>query len=123
MSTLHIGDFLLRPKLLGISHVGIWMGGGAVFHNAPDRGEHISSVADFAKGEKVTVEPTLADPAIVVARVRSKLFAPRVYDILSNNCEHSATHVVTGRAFSRQMQTGVAIIIGLGLLYLALRRR
>jgi len=44
MSTLNFGDFLLRPKCLGISHVGVWLGGGRVFHDAPARGEHVSSV-------------------------------------------------------------------------------
>lgn len=122
MNSLSIGAFLLRPKLLGISHVGVWMGGGAVFHNAPDRGEHISSVAEFANGEKIRVEPTRADPMAVVARVRSKLRQPRGYDLISNNCEHAANHVVIGRAFSGQLRVA-AVVVALGIIYLALRKR
>jgi len=123
MSSLNTGDFLLRPKLLGFSHVGVWLGGGAVFHNAPGKGEHISSLAEFAEGEGVTIEPSLADPAIVLSRVREKLQAPRDYDLITNNCEHSATGVVTGRSYSRQIVASMLVLFGLGALYLSLRRR
>lgn len=125
MSTLSIGDFLLRPKLPGITHVGVWMGGDSVFHNAPDRGEHVSSVAEFAKGENIQVEPKNADPVTVIARVQTKLTQPRGYDPISNNCEHSANDVVTGRAFSIQLRVvAVGIVaVTLGVAYLALRKR
>lgn len=123
MSTLSIGDFLLRPKLLGITHVGVWMGGDAVFHNAPDRGEHMSSVAEFAKGENIQIEPKNADPDTVISRVQAKLIQPRGYDPISNNCEHSANHVVTGRAFSIQLRVAVMVVAALGVTYFALRKR
>lgn len=70
MTSLLIGDFLTRPKALGATHVGVWLGGGAVYHNAPDRGEHISSVADFAKGHRLRSfgqTPTLHSLSLVPA--------------------------------------------------------
>lgn len=123
MSTLNFGDLLLRPKCLGISHVGVWLGGGRVFHNAPARGEHVSSVEEFAQREPVTVKATNADPASVSVRVHSRLSVPRPYDVLSNNCEHTANHVVTGKAFSPQLAAGVAVLIALVLTYIAVRKR
>lgn len=123
MSTLNFGDFLLRPKCLGISHVGVWLGGGRVFHNAPARGEHVSSVEEFAQGETVTVKATNADAASVSVRVHSRLSAPQPYDVLSNNCEHTANHVVTGKAFSPQLVAGVVVLVALVFTCLALRKR
>lgn len=118
-----IGDFLLRPKSLGFTHVGVWLGNGTVFHNAPTRGEHVSSVQDFAKGETVSFQSTNASPATVLTRVRSRLATPRGYDLLSNNCEHSANHVVTGEASSRQLITAVSIIIAAAAVCLLIRKR
>lgn len=123
MSTLNFGDFLLRPKCLGISHVGVWLGGGRVFHNAPGRGEHVSSVEEFAQGEPVTVKATNADAASVSVRVHSRLSAPQPYDALSNNCEHTANHVVTGKAFSHQLVAGVVVLVALVLACIAVRKR
>lgn len=123
MSTLNFGDFLLRPKCLGISHVGVWLGGGRVFHNAPGRGEHVSSVEEFAQGEPVTVKATNADAACVSVRVHSRLSTPQPYDALSNNCEHTANHVVTGKAFSPQLVAGVVVLIALVLTCIAVRKR
>ena len=123
MNALSVGDFLLRPKLLGVTHVGVWMGGDAVFHNAPDRGEHISSVAEFAKGETVRIEPKNADPLTVIGRVRAKLSRPRKYDPVGNNCEHSANEVVTGHPFSDQLRAVVAIVVVIGVAWVALRKR
>ena len=114
MKTLLIGDFLLRPKALGFTHVGVWLGGGAVFHNAPLQGEHVSSVTDFAQGAPVMAQRSNADPAAVVARVRAKLAAPNAYDAVINNCEHSANSIVTGKASSAQLR------VALGLLALAI---
>lgn len=107
----------MRPKALGATHVGVWLGGGAVYHNAPDRGEHVSAVADFAKGASVAVVRTNADASIVVARARARLAVPRSYDVVNNNCEHAANAVVTGRAFSPQLQATVIVAIGVLVLY------
>lgn len=123
MNALNVGDFLLRPKLLGVTHVGVWMGGGTVFHNAPGRGEHISTVAEFANGEAVQTEPKNADPAVVFTRVRAKLSRPGEYDPVSNNCEHSANEVVTGLRFSNQLRAAVAIVVIVGIACWALRKR
>lgn len=122
MNTLSIGDFLLRPKFLGVTHVGVWMGGGAVFHNAPGRGEHISSLAEFARGAPVWIQPKNADSSTVINRVRSKLSRPHEYDLISNNCEHAANEVVTGKPFSDQLCAVVVIAMVIGTAWVALRK-
>ncbi len=112
----------MRPKALGATHVGVWLGGGAVYHNAPGHGEHVSSVADFANGASVAVVRTNADASTVVARVRTRLVTPQSYDVVNNNCEHAANAVVTGRAVSPQLQAVVIIAIGVLMLYCIARR-
>lgn len=123
MHALRIGDFLLRPKALGFTHVGVWMGGGAVFHNAPQRGEHVSSITDFAQGAPVTTERSDAHPAVVAARVRAKLAAPSSYDPVANNCEHSANAVVTGKARSVQLQVVVSVLVLVAAAVIVARKR
>lgn len=120
---LRVGDLLLRPKCLGFTHVGVWLGNGVVFHNAPERGEHVSTVEDFASGDVVSSKSTNAHPAIVLSRVGSRLTTPRAYDLFNNNCEHSANHVVSGKAFSAQLIIGAAIVIASVALLLIARKR
>ena len=51
------GDILRRPKGLH-EHVGVAWFDGRVLHNSPRRGEHLSSVDEFAAGRAVRVQPT-----------------------------------------------------------------
>lgn len=93
-----------------------------MYHNAPGRGEHVSSVADFANGTPVTVVHANADASTVVARVRTRLAKPRPYDVVNNNCEHAANAVVTGRAFSPQLQALAIVTLGVLAFYWIIRR-
>ena len=47
--------------------------------------------------------------------------APRSYDVVTSNCEHSANEVVRGRAFSRQLQAVAVVGFGVGIIYLICR--
>src|SRR4051812_4358671 len=100
MNTLQVGDLLLREKTLGVMHVGVWAGAGLVFHNAPNRGEHISPLEEFSGGKPVLLQKTNADPVAAATRIHARLAAPQRYDLVRRNCEHSAYEIVTGIASS-----------------------
>lgn len=109
-----IGDLLIRPKsLMFIDHVGVAVGPNAVFHNAPGKGEHLSTVDEFAAGQAVEVRLTGAEPLSVLARVQERLSNPSPYAAAETNCEDSAYAVVEGKPRSPQR---VFIVIGLLIL-------
>ena len=119
-SVLFIGDKLIRPKFFGIvPHEGVLVGSDAVLHNTPDRGEHLSSLLDFAAGETVRVLRTFASPALVIGRAREILRSPRRYDPIVNNCQHTVAKVVAGKGSSPVVFLAVAIAILSGILILA----
>jgi hypothetical protein len=118
-----IGDLLIRPKLLGlVQHVGVVIGRNAVFHNNPQKGEHVSTIEEFAAGQDVTVQPTGIDPDLVSHRTRQALTNPKSYHPLWRNCQHSASALIKGVARSPlAMVVGIAIIIF--LLWMLLKKR
>ena len=126
MINIRIGDVLTRPKPgTPFTHVGVALGNGMAAHNTPDRGEHASSLEDFADGQPVTVHRTGADPSIVVARAQTVLASPQGYHAVVNNCEHTATKIIRGAARSSQAAFWfvVAIIIATVLLVVYTTRR
>lgn len=97
------GDILARDKGLH-EHLGVAWFDGQVLHNSPVRGEHLSSLAEFAAGHEIRVQPTSAcDRGRALANGAAVLRAPRRYHVLRNNCEHTAHYVVQGRARSPQL--------------------
>jgi Lecithin retinol acyltransferase len=103
------GDKLSRPKGL-FTHTGIYIGFGRVFHSTDDQGPHVSSLADFADGNPVTVHPANdADRPAILSRVRDELHHNRNYDLLFNNCQHAASRAAVGRASSEDLQAMVII--------------
>lgn len=119
-----VGDLLMRPKALGIvEHVGIIVGADAVYHNTPERGEHVSSVAEFAAGKPVNAVATGVEPASVLNRVQGALSRPKKYCPVTRNCEHSVSEVLLGIAKSPQL---LGIIVPLAIIaiifWLAARR-
>ncbi len=119
MSRYLAGDILSRRKGL-VMHRGVALGDGRVLHNTPGRGEHISSEAEFANGQRVKVAR-----ASYTERQRSLSHAYRVersgsrrsYHLLGNNCEHTVHRARSGAARSPQLRGWVA---GLGLAAVAL---
>lgn len=114
-----VGDLLRRPKVAFARHVGVWAGAGAVFHNAPGKGECIEPLASFATGHSVEIERTGVPPQVVWTRIRDRMARPRPYDLVANNCEHSANAVVTGRVSSPQLQAFVLLSLFVGVILLA----
>jgi hypothetical protein len=120
---LNVGDVLLRRKLLGFWHPGVAVGPDAVFHNTPERGEHLSSVAQFAAGESIEVRPTGADPRSVIARARDALSRPRRYNLATRNCEHTVSEILWGFAKSPTFVCAGAVILLALATYLVFRGR
>lgn len=114
-----IGSVLARPKGF-VHHKGIYLGNGQVFTNTPERGEHITTLADFAQGKKVTVEKV---PTVSTFALNQRTFAAvasgRKYDLFTNNCDHAVNRVLYGEASSPQLVgwgTVVAAVLTLALL-------
>lgn len=121
---LNVGDKISRPKADGlVKHVGVYLGNGRVFHNLPGRGEHVSSLAEFAAGQPVTVvqEGTGVNLLQLNWRVNERLSNPKAYHTTDYNCEHAASYVLTGQTESPQLQ-GWAIL-GAAAVALALLAR
>lgn len=122
--SLQIGDLLSVPKLAGlVSHLGIVVDTDRVLSNEPGRGEHLSTVAEFAKGRPISVIRTNASPDAVQAQAKSILTRPRQYDPLSNNCEHTVSRALSGIARSPQLVAWLALLLAVGAVYLLARRR
>ena len=114
------GDILRRPKFL-FKHVGIHLGNGLVLHNSPDKGEHVSDVNEFASGHEIEVIPTPPSmKAKIMEGVQDTLRHPRGYDAATNNCQHTATRITEGRAYSPAVL--VVGLLVLGILAMALAR-
>lgn len=88
------GDVLFRPKG-PFTHTGIYMPGGLVFDNAPERGEGLVSWQGFSQGQPVAFRSVSSLEALQnVQRVRVMLANPRPYTLLDNNCQDSVTKAV-----------------------------
>lgn len=124
---LAIGDQIARPKINGlVDHVGIVVAPNVVFHNSPERGEHVSTVRDFAGNKPIRIVDRHANTKTWQAtrtRIDHQLTSPRAYALTSYNCEHSVSHALGHPPHSKQLQAWLAVI-GLGtLLVLACRGR
>jgi hypothetical protein len=119
-----IGDFLVRPKAGGlVKHVGVLIAPNNVLQNTPEKGEHLATVNEFAAGAPVTVLPTGAQPAHVMARARQILARAKAYHPLARNCEHTATETVGGVAKSPQLLFFAAFAVIITLLVIFWPRR
>lgn len=118
------GVLIAAPKGM-VNHVGLSLGNGWVFHNNPEKGEHISSIADFAKGKPVSIFGKLAASEFMRAleRIRQIMASPKRYDALAYNCEHSLNRVLGRKVSSPQLQgwAAISLIFG-GLAYFASKK-
>jgi len=113
------GDVLSRRKGL-VMHRGIALGDGRVMHNTPGRGEHISSLSEFANGQRVharSASYTERRSALRHAAQLERSAARRSYHLFGNNCEHTVSRANSGAAKSPQLRGWVA---GVGLAAVAL---
>ena len=120
---LKIGDLIKRPKYLGLTnHVGVVVGHDQVLHNTPERGEHVSTIREFARGLPVEVVATGANPADIFANASAILADPKKYDLFQRNCEHTASETVYRRSISPQL-TSAFVVMGICALVVVASRR
>ncbi|MFM8354486.1 MAG: hypothetical protein ACKOBM_06235 [Gammaproteobacteria bacterium] len=108
------GDIIGRRKGI-VLHKGVYLGSDRVLHNTTGRGEHVSSLADFAAGKRVVLVRAACDES----RRRASAATPRAdrgYNLFTHNCEHTASRVTLGRSESPQLRGWVA---GVGVAALA----
>jgi hypothetical protein len=104
-----------------VHHVGILRPDGLVVHNTPARGEHISSMPEFAEGAPIHDGGVIPAAHLPILRNNLRIASrqPRQYDAINNNCEHFVTKLLGIAPISPQLQTFATIAIGvlaLGLL-------
>ena len=103
LRNLRAGDKLVRKKLLA-DHTAIYLGDGKVLHNAPDKGEHLSSFEEFAQGKDVKYySPDESKRSYILGNAYKILNNPGSYNFFTNNCEHTVTKVTKGKAYSEQL--------------------
>lgn len=118
------GHLISAPKGI-FTHVGLSLGGGLVFHNNPDKGEHVSTLANFSKGKPIGLYDQVGhfDFHKALENIASALKAPKAYHLTANNCEQSLNRVLGRPSTSPQLQFWtVASLLLAGLVYAASRK-
>lgn len=120
-----IGDVLFRPKpdFRLVTHFGVAVAPDLVLQNTPDKGEHVVTVQKFSAGEPIAVHRTGVNPAVVINRAQAVLVTPSKYDLFKNNCEHTVTRVVQGVSKSPQLVFFVILLVVIGVLWFAVKRK
>lgn len=98
-------------------HVGAYCGEGMVFHNHWKNGAEIIPLQQFSNGKKVhMLDQGVQDIGEFWHRVRQLLAHRKSYNLVTNNCEHSASYVRDGVATSPQLIFfGAVSLIALGI--------
>jgi hypothetical protein len=100
-------------------HRGVVLDDGSILHNSPFRGEHVVSEAEFRAGRRLHVTHTECPRRRRYAATSRPV--ERNYNLLTNNCEHTVSRVMTGEAESPQLKSWVAGI-GVATVAFALTR-
>lgn len=110
------GDHLVVSRGL-FTHHGLYLGGQQVIHyggglssREQADGVEIVSLAAFADGRSITVQPhpsATYDPDARLQRALSRL-GERQYHPLTNNCEHFVNWCIDAQASSPQVTTAIA---------------
>lgn len=116
MSRLVSGDVVARRKGL-VMHKGVLLADGRVLHNTPSRGEHVSSLDDFRRGQRVYRVGGRASGRYLAAAA----VGGRRYNLFTNNCEHTVSRVTEGRSHSQQLR-GWVVGASLAAVTLAITR-
>ena len=100
-------DHLQVPRQHGLfNHHGIDLGDGTVAHYLEGREILRSPVEEFCQGQPIAViEHEHASPSGVTLRRAMGRIGEQNYNLLFNNCEHSATWCKTGRHRSGQVES------------------
>ena len=100
-------DHLRVPRQHGLFlHHGIDLGDGSVAHYLEGRQILRSPLAEFSRGQEVSVVSHVqASPAAVTLRRAMSRIGEQNYNLLFNNCEHFANWCKTGRHRSGQIDS------------------
>jgi len=104
----------MRPKRFWVGyHYGTVLDDGQIAHTMPGVGKRVTSLQEFADGKGVTAKRGTRTPlenAAVQQRALSNLGAP--YKATASNCEHDASYVHDGVAWSPMLRS---VLLGLGI--------
>jgi hypothetical protein len=106
-----------RSKLALLQHIGVMLPDGRVAHCTPERGEHVSSIEEFADGKDVMIGRVIAPERQLstLQRIAAAMATPGRYALITNNCEIFANRCIGERPQSPQL-VGTALFVGLALL-------
>lgn len=111
-----------RVKWGMFEHLGVLLPDGRVAHCAPGKGEHVSTLQEFA-GRDGRVRIIRRVPPerqhTTIQRIASALRAPKPYDVFTNNCEVFANRVTGEESKSPQLQAIVTLSALMGILCFA----
>jgi hypothetical protein len=107
----HILSVISRLKAGAWKHVGILLPDGRVVHCAPCRGEHVSSIEEFAMGNDIDIIEEIPRHLhdATLQRIIGSLRAPQVYHATANNCEMFVNRVLGRSAHSTQLNGALLI--------------
>jgi len=112
-SSLYI---IARSKAGAFKHVGILLPDGRVAHCSPERGEHISTVENFAMGQDVATIEEIPQRlrVLTLRRIAESMRLPKDYHATKNNCEMFVNRMLDRNETSPQLNA-VLIIAGIVL--------
>ena len=95
-----------RPKAGALRHFGVLLPEGCVAHCSPSKGEHISTVSEFAAGNDVLIEKVVpvSEHNATLERIAASMHRGGAYDLLLNNCEIFANRITAQAAKSDQLR-------------------
>ena len=115
---------IARPKINGGGeHWGVLMPGNLVAHNTPERGEHVSTLLEFAPDGKFRVVRHVLPEHYHASmhRIQMALQSPSTYHATKNNCQSFANRVTGEQARSPTVQA-IGLVALAGLFIYAFRR-
>lgn len=114
------GDVVRRRKG-AVWHWGVCIQEGIV-HNTPEKGEHISSLAEFADVQQIEVfRPHDINRHEIISRAYEIVNNPSDYQYLWRNCEHTVTEIIKGEAMSQTVKSLATLAFIISSAYLVIR--
>jgi len=113
-----------RPKLTGVGrHVGVYFNDRCVAHATPERGAHVSTLAEFAQGLPVREDRVVPEgPRQEILRRLSLLRRNQLpYHPTDQNCEVIANWLIGAKPESPQV-LGWALAVVIAGLFVASRK-
>jgi hypothetical protein len=113
---------IARPKFSGSGeHWGVLIPGNLVAHNSPERGEHVSTLWEFALAGRFRVIRHVLPEHFHASmrRIQEAVQAPQAYHATNNNCQSFANRI-TGEAPRSPAVEGIGLLALAGLFVFAL---